>query len=317
MPDQPNPFAAAGQWYRGCLHSHTTESDGRMSPENLIAHYRLGGFDFVALTDHNRVTDRTALSGPDFLTLRGVEVNLGRTECGTEYHIVGIGIDPAFAPRPEWSPQEAIDEIKRRGGFAIVAHPYWSGLGPADLLAIRGYAAVEVFNTGCEGEIGRGYSSVHLDDLLARGQATWAVASDDTHWPGFDTLHAWTAVRAESLTAEAIVAALHAGHFYASTGPEIYDVRLTDGEVVVECSPAASVALVCDATRGGRVGVGPGQPAINAQRRPGRQMREGLDGGPLTGAAFRLRGDERYARVQVTDARGRIAWTNPLFVRPR
>ena len=68
MPDQPNPFAAAGQWYRGCLHSHTTESDGRMSPEHLLAHYQLGGFDFVALTDHNRVTDRAA--------------QIGRASCG-------------------------------------------------------------------------------------------------------------------------------------------------------------------------------------------------------------------------------------------
>lgn len=314
MSVQPSPFTAAGQWYRGCLHAHTTESDGGMPPEKLLAHYRLGGFDFVALTDHRRVTDRTAFSQPDFLVLRGTELNLGRTECGTEYHIVGIGVDSDFASSQEWSPQTGIDEIGRHGGVAIIAHPYWTGLTSADLLAVSGYAALEVFNTGCEGEIARGFSHVHWDDLLSRGLAVRAVASDDTHWPGFDSLHAWTVVRAPELTAEAVVEALHAGHFYASTGPEIYDVRMVGNEVTVECSPATSVALVCNATRGGRVGVGASEPPIGARRRPGRQAPEGLDGGPLTGAMFQLRGDETYARVQVTDARGCVAWTNPLFV---
>src|SRR5690242_19614199 len=131
MSIQPSPFATEGEWYRGCLHAHTTESDGGMSPEKLLAHCRLGGFDFVALTDHNRVTDRTALSRPDFLVIAGTELNLGRTGCGTEYHIVGVGIQPAFASRRDWSPQTAIDEIGKSGGFAFIAHPYWSVLDSA------------------------------------------------------------------------------------------------------------------------------------------------------------------------------------------
>ncbi|GAI53291.1 unnamed protein product, partial [marine sediment metagenome] len=28
-----DPFAAQGNWYKGCLHTHTTKSDGPLSPE--------------------------------------------------------------------------------------------------------------------------------------------------------------------------------------------------------------------------------------------------------------------------------------------
>jgi hypothetical protein len=50
---------------------------------------------------------------------------------------------------------------------------------------------------------------------------TWDMVM---HRPGFDSLRAWTMVKAPELTREAIVTALRAGHFYASTGPIIRDV---------------------------------------------------------------------------------------------
>lgn len=311
-----SPFDVEGNWYRGCLHVHTAASDGAMTPERLISHYRMGGYDFVAITDHERVTDRSALGGSGFLVLRGVELAVGRAELGQPYHVVGVGLGPDFSPERGWSPQVAVDQINESGGVAIVAHPYWSGLTATDLLAVRGYAAFEVFNAGCEGEIARGYSSVHWDELLTRGHHARVVASDDSHWPGFDSLRAWTMVRAAALTRDAVVDALKAGHFYSSTGPELRRVKVEDGRIAVECSPARSIALVSSPTRGGRVGASRLEPPIRAQRRRGEQSYEGLDDGPLTGATFILKGDETYARVQVTDFAGRIAWTNPLFVTP-
>ena len=37
-------------FYRGNTHCHTTRSDGRRSPEEVIALYREAGYDFLALT---------------------------------------------------------------------------------------------------------------------------------------------------------------------------------------------------------------------------------------------------------------------------
>ncbi len=35
-----NPFAVEGRWYRGNLHTHSTNSDGRKSPEDAVNWYR-------------------------------------------------------------------------------------------------------------------------------------------------------------------------------------------------------------------------------------------------------------------------------------
>ncbi|MBR4612694.1 MAG: cellulase family glycosylhydrolase [Kiritimatiellae bacterium] len=48
------PAADAPRFYRGMIHSHTCWSDGRALPEQAVAAYRDGGYDFFAITDHNR-----------------------------------------------------------------------------------------------------------------------------------------------------------------------------------------------------------------------------------------------------------------------
>jgi hypothetical protein len=89
------------------------------------------------------------------------------------------------------------------------------------------------------------------------------------------------------------------------------------GAVTVRCSAARSVALVADATRGARVNAGPFGMTQRARRLRSETGRpEGvIEGELLTGAELLLQGNERYVRVQVEDAQGRCAWTNPLFVR--
>lgn len=39
-------------WYKGNLHTHTTNSDGAYTPEETIALYKSKNYDFLALTDH-------------------------------------------------------------------------------------------------------------------------------------------------------------------------------------------------------------------------------------------------------------------------
>ena len=46
------PFDKPGRFWRGNLHLHSTNSDGRRSPEETLAGYRERGYDFVSLTDH-------------------------------------------------------------------------------------------------------------------------------------------------------------------------------------------------------------------------------------------------------------------------
>ena len=45
----------ASHFYRGMIHAHTCWSDGRAMPEQAVATYRDAGYDFFAITDHNRI----------------------------------------------------------------------------------------------------------------------------------------------------------------------------------------------------------------------------------------------------------------------
>ena len=96
----------------------------------------------------------------------------------------------------------------------------------ADVEGLRDHLGLEVYNADTEVHIGRGNSQVLWDDLLTRGLAPLGVAVDDSHRPGQDSLRAWTVVRAPDRAPASIMAALRAGHFYASCGPEILDVHL-------------------------------------------------------------------------------------------
>src|SRR5690349_15494347 len=105
MPRLPNPFAADGQWFRGNLHAHTTNSDGAMPPERLVAHYEYAGWDFLALTDHWRVSEiANPAAFPHITVLRGTEVNTpnGSASAGSNFHIVGIGMQEPIERREDF-----------------------------------------------------------------------------------------------------------------------------------------------------------------------------------------------------------------------
>jgi len=50
----PRAAASGGAWYKGMLHCHTSLSDGQALPEQALAAYRAAGYNFCAITDHNR-----------------------------------------------------------------------------------------------------------------------------------------------------------------------------------------------------------------------------------------------------------------------
>ena len=62
---------AQKRFYKGNLHTHTTRSDGRKSPEDVMALYAANGYDFLALTDHWKVGSEAKYE--NMLVLPGVE----------------------------------------------------------------------------------------------------------------------------------------------------------------------------------------------------------------------------------------------------
>jgi hypothetical protein len=284
-----NPFICPGDWYRANLHAHTTKSDGNLSPEKCVEFYRGAGYQVLAITDHDHVTSVDAPAG--MLLLSGVELAGGRSRQGTHYHVVGLNVRGRGQLRPPKgaSGQGLVDMLRDEGGEAFIAHPYWSGLMAEDIAPMEGCFAVEVYNTGCDLEILRGFSQVHWDDLLTLGYQFGAVAVDDGHVHPRDHGLGWTMIRAEELSAEAVMEALVTGRYYSSTGPEIVDIIVADGEVRVKTSAVASIALVSAPGLGGR--------------------RFARPGGTITEAEFSVPG-ARYWRIEAWDARGKVAWSN-------
>lgn len=55
-------------WYRGNTHTHTLNSDGDSTPDEVVGWYRERGFHFIVLTDHELVTPVEGLNS--FLKFR-------------------------------------------------------------------------------------------------------------------------------------------------------------------------------------------------------------------------------------------------------
>src|SRR6188508_2948403 len=75
MDDQGTP---AG-WFKGNTHTHTINSDGDSTPDEVVRWYREHGYQFLVLTDHNYLTavdGLNAVHGADerFLVVKGEEV---------------------------------------------------------------------------------------------------------------------------------------------------------------------------------------------------------------------------------------------------
>jgi hypothetical protein len=100
-------------------------------------------------------------------------------------------------------------------------------------------------------------ASRRASDLLHRGLGAFGIATDDCHYPGSDSRFAWTSVRVEESSREAVLAALREGRFYASAGPEILGLEVADEGVEVRCSPARSVAVRSGPWDGCRVNADP------------------------------------------------------------
>lgn len=59
------------RFYKGNLHTHTTNSDGVHTPDEVLREYADNGYDFIALTDHWKVGAERKIE--NLLVLPGVE----------------------------------------------------------------------------------------------------------------------------------------------------------------------------------------------------------------------------------------------------
>lgn len=119
LPSARIPLAAGDDGtIPGILHVHTNRSDGLADPDEVAAAAGRAGLKFVIFTDHG---DATRTPDPPtyragVLCLDGVEISTS----GGHY----AAFDMPAAPYPlAGESRDVVDDVRRLGGFGIVAHP--------------------------------------------------------------------------------------------------------------------------------------------------------------------------------------------------
>jgi len=292
-------FNRPGSFFKGNIHTHSTNSDGSLAPEDVCKAYRGKGYDFLVMTDHFMevygypVTDTRPYRTDDFTTIIGAELHAPETRVGEIWHIKSIGLPFDFEPlrEGETGPQIA-KRAYEAGAFIGIVHPSWYGLTHDDARELPFAHAVEIYNHGSAVEVDRGHDWPFLDVLLNEGKRMSGYAVDDAHELTHDWLGGWVMVQAQENDPDALLDSLKAGRYYSSMGPEIHDIAIEGEKVTVHCSPASVISL---------------------QGRGSRSKRE--MGDDLETAAFDLYPFENsWFRVTVIDEEGRRAWSNPYWL---
>jgi predicted metal-dependent phosphoesterase TrpH len=143
-------------WYRGDTHTHTLNSDGDSTPNDVVTWYRQHGYDFVFITDHDGVTEvepLNALLGGSgkFLVIRGEEVTSNSTVANLHVHVNVLNPDHVVSPQIGATPRETLqkdlDVIHTAGGLAQINHPnfFWQ-LTADDIATSKGARLIEIAN---------------------------------------------------------------------------------------------------------------------------------------------------------------------------
>lgn len=287
--DTDKPF------FKGNLHCHTTNSDGKLTPEECKAFYREHGYDFLSITDHRKLSEETHMED-GMLVLCGMEMDYYLP--GEVVHLVGVGLSQELNQHDvSRNMQSYIDLANRYDGRVIIAHPAWSLNTVTTLSGLHGLTAAEIYNSAStypwNGD--RADSSNVLDAAAAHGTFFNFVASDDSHWYNGEAGRSFTMVQADELTRESLFKAIDEGRFYCSQGPVIRQITVEDEQIHVECSEAERVIFYSNLPwANNRCVANPGMTEASYTAHP--------------------ENGETFVRIQVMDKEGRSAWSNPILL---
>jgi len=300
------------KWYKGNTHTHTLNSDGDSTPDDVVKWYRQHGYQFVFITDHEYVTNVAPLNDlfgktDAFLVISGQEVTDSFDR--KPHHINALGVSkvvmPNRLPGTVETLQKNINDVRAIGGIAQVNHPNFGwALTAEHLIKLENYSLLEIHNGHpLVNNLGGGGSpgaEELWDAVLSSGKVVYGIADDDSHYfkrigdPNAPTPgHGWVYVRAAELTPMSIVEGLRTGNFYSSTGVELSDYSADEKQITV--------------TVRGQVN---SKYNIRFIGKNGRILSESIS----SPATYKIQGNEGYVRAKVLESNGKMAWTQPVFV---
>jgi hypothetical protein len=293
--------------WRGQLHCHSTESDGTLPPEAVIARYREAGYDWLVLSDHLepeygwRITDTRRYSEPGFTAIVGAELSSAPWSDRDCFWVTAAGLPVDFRPPASGDTGDRVDAIRRAaeaGAFVVMLHPRLNDLAlDPDLPGLDAVHAVEVHNTSMQTtwpDHADGFA--FLDGLLEAGHRMLLAAGDDAHFDHPDSAFGgWLQVSAPTNDTDALMTALKAGRYYSTQGPRLHEMTRVGDTLSVRSDPARSIVLSGGGDRWRSTRQALGAPHVEEAE---------FDLAPFRGS---------HCRVTVVDATGRRAWSNPLW----
>lgn len=328
-----------GSFYKANLHTHTTISDGQLTPEEVKAAYQSRGYSIVAFTDHDVIVPHNDLTDESFLALTACEMEINQPDVENDfslistYHLNFFAKEPdntalpCFSERYIWLAHskkyvteemrstdykrkysvgcinDMIEKANEAGFLVSYNHPFWSLQTYEDYADLKGLWGVECYNSDCA-RCGMTDNEQPYNDLLRKGNRIFPLATDDAHCRA-DLFGGFLMAEAEKLEYRTIMKALEAGDFYASCGPLIRGLSFEDGKVAVRCSEAAKIILNTDRRFGLVLKAGPGSALEYGE----------FDLSEFFRAAYThdVKKYPPYFRVTVIDGEGNKAWTRAYF----
>ena len=248
QPVRPLPVRQGAGWYRGDLHCHTFHSDAKGSPELLHAAAKQAGLDFLAIADHNTITQRRYFhpqSSPDLIFVRAMEVTTA------EGHANVYGVDEwiDFRMTRRSDAHTLARLVREKGGLLSINH---------DKPAIAwDYELPEVDCQEVWQSTWMAWNWIALgrwQQRLASGLHISAIGGSDYHQPAqlmpegpLVLARPTTVLWLPELSEDAVLDAMKSGHGYITespTGPAL--VMTVDGQNMgsVVASPRSARAEV-------------------------------------------------------------------------
>ena len=321
-----------GAFYKANLHCHSSVSDGGYTPEQIKEMYQKKGYSIVAYTDHDVLIPHPELADETFLPLNGYEIEINdETRSYADQlkvktcHLCLIALEPdnikqvcfhrskyLFCNAVKYAEQVQFDESqpdyerhyshegindiiktgRENGFFVTYNHPAWSLENYNDYMGYGGMHAMEIFNSDSSTAGHCDYNEKEYDDMLRGGKRIFCIAADDNHGL-VSCFGGFTMIKAKKLDYKTVTDALLRGDFYASQGPEIYDLWFEEGKIHIACSAAQKIILNTDSRH---VGI------VRAE-----------EGKTVNQASFEVHPNDVYVRITVADEKGRRANTNAYF----
>lgn len=229
---RPDVRRASG-WYKGELHCHTHHSDGDSDVMTVIRKAETIGLDFLAITDHNVLSQQVALASAEtrLMLIPGMEV----TTYKGHWNIWGAGPWIDFRVLSQDDMQTAVDAALAAGYLISCNHP--RPFGPEwSYPEVTGFHCIEVWN-GPWPPTNR-IALAYWETKLKTGARYVAVGGSDCHFHHHEH-HAKLANPTLVIycpgdpSPSALLDALKVGHAYVTESPDGPEILLSSGAAMM------------------------------------------------------------------------------------